>query len=305
MFAFFSRTTLLSFSVFFRMLIIMPFFFLIVGALLFAFIYYVPLLGPLVAGITVSISIMFLNFLCLRAGLAASVGVGQMDIGRLIGASIKYGLFLALISMFFGLLVAGFIAILQKYGFVNASSQMGILYSSGYSDLFALDPVFLLTIGFFFVATSAVYAAMVVPMAATAAAEPEDTKLDFFGGAGSNFVPLLILFLAISAISTGFGVLAKGFAFLFSALGYAVTGGFTEWTSAAASNGLILAGSMPELLIFFGFLMLAIWLYCLQYSGGVIAYLNHRQRDEDIRQERMHVAQSDPEVIRNLRKSRS
>jgi len=304
MLTFFPRTILLSLSVFWRMLIIMPLFFLIVGALSFAIAMYVPIIGVFIASIMVAISVMFLSFLCLRAGLAATAGVGPMDFGRLVAASIKYGLFLTIISGIAGLMASGIIAVLYKNGFRDAAAGLGQYYTTGASDLLSLNPAFLIGLGFYIIATSALYAAMVIPMTATAAAKPGDAKPDFFEGAGVNFISLVILFLIASILTTQLGAIGKGVVFLFSMAELVMTGGLVEWADAASSEGLELAGTISELLVSFGFLMLAIWLYCLQYSGGVIAYLNFRDRVENTRQGRVRATQSDPEAARNLRKNR-
>jgi hypothetical protein len=141
----------------------------------------------------------------------------------------------------------------------------------------------------------AIFAAMMVPLAAAAHGANENAHpKDFFWGFGASFFGLFVVTVAVTVAYYWVGVDGAVSIYATQGIAWIMSAVFGERVDLFTRNTIL--ANAP--LIVFGF-----WLFCLQYAAAAQAYVSRRGSLEEERAT-MVVPQADPEGLRDLRKSR-
>lgn len=266
-------------------------------ALLAGFIYLFWYLAFLLVPLFSPVLIALYQLLMLRAGLAGRKMTKGFNLGRLIGASFKYGGFFWLLSLLLWFILLSLFYILDHYQDLGAT-----VTGTGWFDWVEVPiddgmlfmPPSLFVLAYFGNAALlwVFYSAMMVPMAARAhSCNTNAIKHDFFWGFGRGF--LAIVCLQIFSL------------FIFAAFGFLL--GFLDTTTIAAMTDTVSETSRIAILIGASLftVLFCHWAASLPYGAAVILYqrmydaYTARQKSDGPMVERMS-----PEDLRNMRKSR-
>lgn len=289
----FLRSIPLSFSVFWRFLVVLPLFLPVAGVLVLVYSLFLPFLAAFFAQIAIAFAMM----LALRGAYQARGVSGVSVFGRLFVAALKWGFFEAFVYLLIGFAMAlAFWALavmdLEQIGALLASPEPPAL-----RDLLSASPVVL---GIGIVGTGLIYGlsvAFMVPKAAAGyaagnAAEP----LDFFWGFGTGFVSLALVMLAAAAISYLTGAMAGAAELLLHSVAVV-----SDWATGTEGDQPL---PVAALALLAGLVLLQIWTFCWTYAAAAEAFLQRHARIAEARAAERVLPLSDPEELRALRKSR-
>ncbi len=314
MFSYLFRTFTLSLSIFWRMVLVLPFYITFAVCVAFGALF-VPVSGLLIAAavgatafaimaLTAMIAIAFsminiiANIIAIRAGLSARDAWGLPDFIRLIKVGFQYSLFHTFVALFVLGLAGGVLIVLHLSGVVAGMAEVNKIDPNDLTTLLNLHPAVLTIVG---VATLILYiilAAMQTPLAAAAhGVTMKAHQPDFFYGFGDRFV---IQFIIVVVTNTGLAVLQ-----IFNLLAaiplllYAIIAG--DGVPPAVSAAF---GSWEVVLTVGGILLFGIWLFSLLNAAATQSYLDLRARREAEDSAVVIAQRADPNDLRNLRDSR-
>ncbi len=313
MFSYIFRTLILSLSIFWRMVLVMPFY--ITFAVCAAFgVLFVPISGLMIAGAlgasafaiilaTALVAIAFTminiiaNIVAIRAGLSARDAWGLPDFIRLIKVGFQYSVFHTFVTLFILSFAAGALIVLHLTGTLDGMAEVSKISPNDPASLAALHPAVLAITGVAVVLMYIVLAAMQTPLAAAShGVTIKAHQPDFFYGFGDRFFIQFVIVVVTNILLTVlqiYTMLASIPLLLLSLLngdGVAMAMFQALGVERAATVG--------------GILLFGIWLFSLLNAAATQSYLDlvaRREREAAV----VVVAQrADPNDLRDLRASR-
>lgn len=284
----------LSFSTFWRYLIVMPFVVGIAFVLILGFMF----IFPLVAILIYLVASTFSALIAIRGALAAKGVFGEPVLSRLLTASLGYGLlqtFFYLLMYFAAILVVMIIGIYELED-VNQALMSGD--TDNLKQLFYSHPMMMSVAIGTLLAVNAFSCALLVPMSASAYSASRKAKpLDFFWGFGASFISLSIVLIFVNLIAFGTDVYTKSVEFISYGIMYAMT-------KLTGARGLFTPVEADEIIIMAFCFLASVWLFCWQYAAGALAFLKRREKIEQRKVAESSGPVEHPVDLAELRKSR-
>lgn len=314
MFSYLFRTVLLSFSIFWRMVLVIPFY--ITFAACFAFgALFVPVSGLVifaavgntalaVLALTAIIAIAFTmisiiaNIIAIRAGLSARDAWGLPDFVRLLKVGFQYSVFHTFVALFVLGLAGGVLIVLHLSGVVSGMVEVNKINPNDLTTLLNLHPAVLSIVGVATLILYVILAAMQTPLAAAAhGVTMKAHQPDFFYGFGDRFI---LQFIIVVVTNTGLALLqVYNLIAAIPLVLYQVIAG--EGLPPAVTAAF---RSMDVVLTVGGILLFGIWLFSLLNAAATQSYLDLRARREAEASAVIVAQRADPNDLRNLRDSR-
>lgn len=286
------RSIPLSFSVFWRFLVVLPLF----APIALAVVLSLSLILPFLAGIFSSIAMTFAALLAIRGGMQAR-GVSLTPVfGRLMVSSIQWGLFetivyaVIMISIGLALWLATPIDPSELGDVVRqADPDVGLELLTSSPAVLAIGLgglclIFGLSVSFSVPKAAAAYSAGV-----------KVRPLEFLWGFGTSIFSLAVVMIAAGVISLLSGAVFGTAALVGYGFGHAV---------AWITQGRPPAEPPVSLVVLVGLALVQIWTYCWFYAACTLAFLRRLERVEADRGNEPIVPQAEPVDVRELRKSR-
>lgn len=286
------RSIPLSFSVFWRFLVVMPLFVPLAGLVVLAF----SLVFPFLAGLFAQIATTFAVMLALRGAYQARGVSGASVFGKLFGAALKWAGFELVVYLVIGIGIALALWLSAQLDMEGAIALLETPSLGGIWAFFAASP-FSSTVAVIGIAVLyGLSIGFLVPKAAAGYSAGADAPgFDFFEGFGVSFLSLAVVAVASYAVSYLSGAAAGSVALVELAVN-----GLTSWWT-----GLRMEAPQQAALIKLALLVLVqIWSFCWLYAAAALAFLNHLGRIESVREAESIVPRTDPDELRALRKAR-
>jgi hypothetical protein len=286
------RSIPLSFSVFWRFLVVLPLF----APIALAVVLSLSLILPFLAGVFSSIAMAFAALLAIRGGLQARGASLTPVFRRLLVSSIQWGLFETVVYAVIGISIGLALWLATPFG----PSELSDLVRQADPDVgleFLTSSPAVLAIGLG--GLCLIYGLSLsfsVPKAAAAYSAGEKVRpLDFFWGFGTSFFSLAVVMIAAGVIALFSGALFGTAALVGYGFGHVV---------AWITQGRPPAMPAPGLAMLAGLALIQIWTYCWFYAACALAFLRQLDRVEAEPGAERIVPQAEPVDVRALRKSR-
>jgi hypothetical protein len=314
MFTYIFRTFILSFSIFWRMVLVIPVY--ITFATCFAFgALFVPMSGLMIAAVagltalailamTAIMTIAFTmisviaNIIAIRAGLSARDAWGPPDFIRLLKVGFQYSVFHTFVALFVLGLAGGALIVLHLSGVVVGMAELNKINPNDPVSLSSLHPAVLVIVGLAVLILYVIMAAMQTPLAAAAhGVNMKAHQPDFFYGFGDRFV---IQFIIVVVTNTALMVLqVYNLIAAIPIVLYATIAG-----DGVPPEVRVAFGSMETVLAVGGLLLFGIWLISLLNAAATQSYLDLAGRRAAAAAEVVVAQRIDPDTLRDLRQSR-
>jgi hypothetical protein len=261
------RSLVLSFSVFWRLLIVMPVVIPITMVVAFAFsLVFFPL-----ANLFVTIAQVFIGMIGIRAGMQALGAWNPPSLEKLILTSLKWGLLCFVLGLMIGIVAGVTVFALEGEG-AWRQLQSALLANSG--NLWWTLATSGTPLGWIVVGTIALIyaigAALMVPMAASAhAASEKAQRLDVFWSFGASFPAMLVVLIGSAAVAAACGALFLSHAVVQDALIAAAA-----WLDGASPAAV----PVDAMLRIAALLLVELWTYAWIFAAASLAFV--RRRDE-------------------------
>jgi hypothetical protein len=287
------RSFILSFSVLWRYLIVLPFLAIPCGLIAIVASFF-PLIGIVIA----TGALTFVMMIGFRSAFQAIRAGNDLDFGQLVKASLIFGIAQILLGLLVGLVVIAAFAVmalidpevapLLRNPRANIAAITGFFQTSEMTQIISMGS---------FVLLQAISAVIAVPMAGAAhSATPNDPGTDIWRGLGSSFWAILAILLVCYGVGTLSG--------LYDGLGLA--GLFTVSAAIAAVAGEPIIWVTPQHgLWLLGCIVFLIWTSCWYFAAAALGWNKHlhdRQQAIAAIHRPQHV---DADGLRALREARS
>jgi hypothetical protein len=308
------RTLMLSLSIFWRMVLVIPVY--ITFATCFAFgALFIPLSGLMIAAVagltapallamTALLLIAFTmisviaNIIAIRAGLSARDAWGPPDFIRLLKVGFQYSLFHTLASLFILGLATGALIVLHLSGVVEGMAELNRINPNDLTTLQNLHPAVLTIAGLASLILYIIMAAMQTPLAAAAhGVNMKAHQPDFFHGFGDRFI---IQFIIVVVTNTALMVLqVYNLIAAIPFVLYAIIAG-----DGVPPHVRVAFASMDTVLVVGGLMLFGIWLISLLNAAATQSYLDLTRRRAAAEAVVVAAQRADPDELRGLRQSR-